>query len=141
MTRGKSLLGGATVLALAGILAAPAWAQPQPRYSTPAEHAQTERLNAEQASVPAIIVVAPDASVEMTGDTDAVVAYNDAVSEANQQAQDRYAAQLRDYETAKQNYQQQLRSYENRKDTYEDRSLTYQDHSAVYDSDLRGEAR
>jgi len=110
------VLGSVASLALAGVMlaAAPSFAQLSPRESTPAERAETERLNAQQASQPDVVVaVRTDDRVPAD-----VAAYNAQVAQANAAAEAQYNAQLKDYQDKKsaydaqhQNYQQQLGAY------------------------------
>jgi len=124
------------------LIVMPCLAQSLPRDSTPAEQAQTDRLNSEQASEPAVIVSAPGAPSFAD-----VATYNAQVAQSNAQAEAQYNAQLQAYqdknnayEAEKQGYQQRLDAYNNRVDAYRDRSTTYEDHSAVYDHDSRASA-
>jgi hypothetical protein len=121
--------------------ATPSLAQSFSRESTPEEKAQTDRLNAQQASEPAIVTVTPE-SVPPAANAADIAAYNAAVAQQNAQAQERYQAQLRDYQSKnqtyqaeKQGYQQQLDSFQNRAQTYGDQRLTYEDRDADFDRD------
>ena len=116
MANRNLVLSGA---ALAGVLlaTAPSMAQTYPRESTPAERAQTERLNAEQASQPDVVIVAR-ADDKVPAD---VAAYNAQVAQANAQSQAQYDAQLRDYQQKKQTYEQQHQNYQQQLGAYQDR--------------------
>jgi hypothetical protein len=138
MRNGNLLLGSVACLSIA--LASPSFAQSLPRYSTPQEQAQTDSLNAQQASEPGIILSVP-ATPPATNPAD-IAAYNAAVMEQNAQAQARYEAQLKDYhnkknayDAEKQGYQQQLDSFQNRAQAYGDQTRAFADRRADFDRD------
>jgi len=114
MTIRNLLLGGAASLAVAALAAAPLNAQSLPRDSTPAEHAATESLNADQASVPGIIVPPPD-PVAQANYQAALNSHNATVA----QQQSQYDAQLKDYQQKNSQYTEQAK-------TYQDQSANYQ---------------
>ena len=127
------VLGSAAGFAMAAaFLVTPSFAQTSPRDSTPAEQAETDRLNALQASEPAIIV--SPAREQNAAD---IAAYNAVVAEANARAQAQYDAQLKDYQDKNSAYQAEKRGYQQQLDSYRDRTVTYDDHAAVYESDSR----
>jgi hypothetical protein len=116
MSQRNLVLGSVASLALTGaILAiAPGYAQSLPRYPTPDEQAQTEALNAEQASAPS---------------TTTVIVPNSA-------AQAQYDAQLKDYrdraDARLKEYQEKTGAYEKQKQDYETLLNRYEDeHSAT----------
>ena len=117
MTLRNLLLGGAASFAVVVLATAPIAAQSYPRTSTPEEHAVTETLNSEQASVPGIIIPPPDPVAE--SNYQAALNSHD-VTVAQQQSQ--YDAQLRDYQQKNSQYTEQAR--------------TYQDQSADYRAEL-----
>jgi len=111
------LLGGAASFAVVVLSAGPMAAQSFPRTSTPQEHAVTETLNAEQASVPGIIIPPADPVAEAN--------YQSALSSHNAtvaQQQSQYDAQLKDYQQKNSQYTEQTK--------------TYQDQSASYKAEL-----
>jgi hypothetical protein len=112
-------LGSVASFAIAGtLIAAPCSAQSLPRTSTPQEQAQTEILNAQQASEPAYIV-SPSAPVERASNADAIAAYNASVAAANAEAQARYQTQLKDYREKSEVYQAQRDDYRQDLDAYQ----------------------
>lgn len=121
MSRRNLALGSAASFALAGavLCAVPSYAQY--RYSTPAEEAQTQTLNAQQATAPTTVVVA----------TSTEPGYDAAIAE-HSAAQSQYDAQLKDYrdkvgayEKQKQDYQQQLEGYNGEHSVYRAESSNY----------------
>ena len=108
------LLGGAASFAVAALTAAPLNAQSLPRYSTPEEHAATESLNSEQASVPGIIIPPQDPAAQ--ANYQSALASHDAMV-AQQKSQ--YDAQLKDYQQKNSQYTEQSK-------TYQDQSASYQ---------------
>jgi len=111
------VLGSAASFAVAGLMlvAGPGNAQNLPRYSTPAEHAQTEALNAQQASEPGIIV--------------ATTPSDDAAYKAQLDAHNQALAQHSNAETQ---YNSQLQQYDAQKKDYQAKSETYQEQAARY---------
>jgi len=99
------VLGSVASFALVGavLATAPSVAQSLPRESTPAERAETESLNAQEASQPGVVV---------TTHQEDVAAYNAQVAQNNAAAQARYNSQLRDYQDKKQAYEQQNQLYQ-----------------------------
>jgi hypothetical protein len=126
------VLGSATSLVAAGALfIAPCFAQSQPRYSTPSEQAQTDSLNAQQASEPGIIVsdnTAANAAHE--GD---IAAYNASVARQNAQAQAQYQAQLQDYQDKKSTFEADKQAYRQELDTYRDPPVVVEEHHVIVD--------
>ena len=110
------LLGGATSFAVVALAGAPLSAQNLPRYSTPEEHAVTESLNSEQATVPGIII--PDDSAAQANYQSALASHDAAV--AQQQAQ----------------YDAKLKDYQQKNSQYTDQAKAYQDQSAAYQAEL-----
>jgi hypothetical protein len=118
MTKRNLVLAAFAGCAFAGVLlaTAPSMAQLHPRESTPAERAETERLNAEQASQPDVIVaVRTDETVPAD-----IAAYNAQVAQDNAQAQSQYNAQLKDYQDKKQSFEQQNQNYQQQLGDYKD---------------------
>jgi len=113
-------------LAVAALSTVPVNAQSFPRYSTPEEHAQTETLNADQASTPGIIVV-PDAAAD--ANYQAALAQHDA-NVAQQKSQ--YDAQIQDYQQKNNQYTEQSKDYRARVDNYAKQYNTYEDQAADY---------
>jgi hypothetical protein len=130
MSQRNFVLGSVASLALAGgmLAALPGYGQALPRYPTPDEQAQTQALNAEQASAAAtttVIVAANPADP----DSSAVIAQTSA-AQAQYDAQlkdyrDRADARLRDYQDKTSAYEKQKRDYDTLLDRYE------QDHSGT----------
>ena len=116
MTLRNLLLGGAASCAVVALTAGPLSAQNLPRYSTPEEHAVTESLNSEQASVPGIII--PDDSAAQANYQSALASHDAMV--ARQQAQ----------------YDAKLNDYQQRNSQYTEQAKTYQDQSASYQAEL-----
>jgi hypothetical protein len=92
-------------------------------HSTPAEHAQTENLNAQvQASNAAADSQAAQQAAEAQAANDAQVAANNAQADANQaqyeQQKQQYQQQLRDNQAAQQNYEDRTRAYYSLRDRY-----------------------
>jgi len=121
------VLGSVASLALVSVAlaVAPAGAQSLPRYPTPAEEAQTQVLNAAQASAPetttTVIVAADDP------------AYTAAVAQ-HSAAQSQYDAQLKEYqdkasayEKQKQDYQRQIEGYQGEHTLYRAQASDYAD--------------
>jgi hypothetical protein len=103
------LLGSAASFAFMGVLlaTAPTMAQLQPRESTPAERAETESLNTQQASEPDIIVgVRTQDQASVPPD---IAAYNAQVAQNNAAAEAQYNAKLKDYQDKKQAYEQRTK--------------------------------
>jgi len=134
MSQRNLVLGSVASLALAGgmIAAAPGYAQSLPRYPTPAEQAQTEALNAEQASAPTTttLIVAPN-----TVDP----GYNAAIAQ-HSAAQSQYDAQLKDYqekanayEKQKQDYQRQIEGYQGEHSLYRAQASNYAEDEHEFD--------
>jgi hypothetical protein len=128
MTQRNLLLAGAASLTVVALVALPVNAQNLPRYSTPEEHAQTETLNADQASVPGI-VVASDPAAE--ANYRAAKAAHDAALAQQQTAQSQYNDQLKDYAQKSNQYTEERRQYQDRVDTYEVQSGQYEDAPSV----------
>jgi hypothetical protein len=127
------VLGSTASLAIAGALfAAPCFAQTQSRYSTPSEQAQTDGLNAQQASEPGIIV--STAAVETSSQAADVAAYNASVAQDNAQAQAQYEAQLRDYQDKKNVFDAQRRAYREELKNYRDHPVVVEEHHVIVDS-------
>ncbi len=115
MSQRNLILGNVASLALAGglLAAVPGYAQSLPRYPTADEQAQTEALNAEQASAPT---------------TTTVIAQNSA-------AQAQYDAQLKDYrdraDARLEEYQERTSAYDKQKQDYQTLLNDYaEDHPA-----------
>jgi hypothetical protein len=134
MSQRNLVLGSVASLALAGamIAAAPGYAQSLPRYPTPAEQAQTEALNAEQASAPTTTTVIVAANAVDPG-------YNAAIAQ-HSAVQSQYDAQLKDYqdkanayEKQKQDYQQRLEGYQGEHSLYRAQASDYieDEHAAI----------
>jgi hypothetical protein len=114
------VLGSVASFVLVGVVlsTAPSIAQSLPRESTPAERAQTEDLNAQQASEPDIIIAArTDEHASVPPD---VAAYNAQVAQANAAAEAKYNSQLKDYQDKKQAYEQQNQNYQQQLGAYKD---------------------
>ena len=134
MSQRNLVLGSVASLALAGVMiaaAAPSYGQSLPRYPTPAEQAQTEALNAEQASAPTTTVVVAANTVDPG--YDAAIAQHSA-------AQSHYDAQLKDYqdkanayERQKQDYQKQLEGYQGEHSLYRAQASDYAEDEHEYD--------
>ncbi len=135
------ILGSVASLALA-VAASPAFAQSPPQYpdfSLPWESAETQSLNAQQASEPGVTVTTATASV--TPDTSADVASNDTSSDvaaynqalAAQQAsqsqfsseQSAYNGQLSDFQAKQSAYQENSQDYQNKLNDYNARMQAY----------------
>lgn len=130
MSQRNFVLGSVASLALAGgmLAAAPGYGQALPRYPTPDEQAQTQALNAEQASAAAATTVIVAANPP-DPDSSAVIVQNSA-AQAQYDAQlkdyrDRADARLRDYQDKTSAYEKQRRDYDTLLDRYE------QDHSGT----------
>ena len=132
MYKRNLVLGSATSLALAGVLlASPCFAQSQPRYSTPAEQAQTDRLNAREASEPGIIVSQPTSNnEEIAAD---IAAYNASVAQQNAQAQAQYQTQLQDYQDKKSAFEAQRQAYRQELENYRDPPVVVEEHHVIVD--------
>lgn len=128
-------LGSVASFAIAGaLIATPCFAQSLPRYSTPQEQAQTDRLNAQQASEPAFIVSssAPARSASNAAD---IAAYNASVAEANAQAQAQYQTQLQDYQDKSATYRAQRENYRQDLDAYQNSPpVIVEEHHVIVDS-------
>lgn len=126
-------LGSVASFAIAGtLIAAPCSAQSSQRYSAPEEQAQTQNLNAEQASEPGFISSSVTGS---SGSSNAdVAAYNASVAEANAQAQAQYQTQLRDYREKKEVYDSQREAYRKDLDTYRDAPVVLEERHVIVDS-------
>jgi hypothetical protein len=128
------VLGSVASLALASALlaVAPGYAQSLPRYPTAAEEAQTDALNAQQASAPATTTVIVAANpVDPT--------YSAAIAQQSA-AQSQYNAQLKDYqdrasayEKQKQDYQAQVESYKGEHTLYRAQASDYAEDEHDYD--------
>jgi hypothetical protein len=123
-------LGRVAIFATAAaFVAAPCFAQSSARYSTPQEQAQTQNLNAQQASEPGFIVPAQSST---PGPSNAdVAAYNASVAEANAQAQARYQAQLKDYQNRKNVYDAQREAYRQDLDAYTGAPPVLEEHHVI----------
>jgi len=135
MTKRNLVLGSVASFALIGAIltAAPSLAQITPRESTPAERAETERLNAQQASAPDVVVAArTDDRVPAD-----VAAYNAQVAQANANAEAQYNAQLKDYQDKKSAYDAQSQTYQQRLGAYQDQlanpPVIVEEHHVVVD--------
>jgi len=135
MTNRNLVLGSVASFALIGAMltAAPSLAQITPRESTPAERAETERLNAQQASAPDVVVAArTDDRVPAD-----VAAYNAQVAQANANAEAQYNAQLKDYQDKKSAYDAQSQTYQQRLGAYQDQlanpPVIVEEHHVVVD--------
>jgi len=134
MSQRNLFLGSVASLVLAGamIAAAPGYAQSLPRYPTPAEQAQTEALNEEQATAPTTTTVIVAAN---TIDP----SYDTAIAQQSA-AQSQYDAQLKDYqeranayEKQKQDYQQKLEGYQGEHSLYRAQASDYMEDEHEYD--------
>jgi hypothetical protein len=126
------VLGSAASLAIASTLfAAPCFAQSQPRYPTPSEQAQTDSLNAREASEPGIIV-SPTVTASASDAAD-IAAYNSSVAQENAQAQAQYEAQLRDYQDKKSTFDAQRRAYRQELNTYQNPPVVVEEHHVIVD--------
>jgi hypothetical protein len=133
MSNRNLVLGSAASLAMASALfAAPCFAQSQLRYSTPSEQAQTDSLNAREASEPGIIV-SPAITVSESNAAD-VAAYNASVAQENAQAQAQYEAQLKDYQDKKSTFEAQRRAYRQELNTYQNPPVVLEEHRVIVDS-------
>jgi hypothetical protein len=117
MSQPNLILGSLASLALSGglLAAAPGYAQSLPRYPTPDEQAQTEALNAQQASAPTTTTVIVAANPTDPG-------YSAAIAQ-NSAAQAQYDAQLKDYrdraDARLKEYQERTSAYDKQKQDYE----------------------
>ncbi len=129
MLRRNLVLGSVTGLALVGavLAAAPGFAQSLPRYPTPAEAAQTEALNAEQASAPATTAV-----IVAANPVDP--AYSAAIAQQNA-AQSQYDAQLKDYQDKASAYDKQNQDYQSRLQDYKGEHTLYRAEASGYAED------
>src|SRR5882724_5060827 len=103
------VLGSVASFAVAGFLSVPVNAQYLPRYSTPEEHAQTERLNAQQATAPSIVITvnpADDAAYR------SALAAHDAALAQQRSAEAQYNAQVQDYQQKNGAYADQKKDYQ-----------------------------
>jgi hypothetical protein len=123
MSQRNLVLGSVASLALVGgmLAAAPGYGQALPRYPTPDEQAQTQALNAEQASTPATTTTV--AANPADPGSSAVIAQNSA-AQAQYNAQlkdyrDRADARLKDYQDKTSAYQKQKQDYDTLLDRYE----------------------
>jgi hypothetical protein len=117
MLRRNLVLGSAASFALVGamVCAASGYAQSLPRYPTPAEQAQTDALNAQQASEPGVIV-----SVNQPDDS----TYRSAL-EQNSTAQAQYDAQVKAYNEKASAYQRQKQDYDSKVADYKARQRDF----------------
>jgi hypothetical protein len=129
MSQRNLILGSVTSLALTGAILAvvPGHAQSLPRYSTPEEQAQTDALNAEQASAPTTTTVIVAANPGDSG-------YSAAIARESA-AQAQYDAQLKDYrdraDARLKEYQEKTSAYDKQKQDYQTLLDKYQNDSAA----------
>lgn len=142
MLKKNLVLGSVASLALA-VAAAPAFAQSPPQYpdfSLPWEQAQTQSLNAQQASEPGIITttgVTASASDVTTG-TSGVVASNDSSSDvvAYNQALQQHATDQSQYASEQSSYDSQVSDYNSKKSAYDSKESAYQQSWSDYQQKL-----
>ena len=133
MSNRNLVLSSAASLAIASALfAAPCFAQPQPRYPTPSEQAQTDSLNAREASEPGIIVSLPVTS--NATDVADIAAYNASVARDNAQAQAQYEAQLKDYQDKRSTFEAQRQAYREELNSYRNPPVVVEEHHVIVDS-------
>ncbi len=129
MSQRNLVLGSVTSLALAGAMlaVAPGYAQSLPRYPTAEEQAQTDALNAAQASAPATSTVIVAANPIDPG-------YSAAIAQ-NSAAQAQYDAQLKDYrdraDARLKEYQEKTTTYDKQKQDYQALLDTYENEHAA----------
>lgn len=129
MSQRNLILGSVASLALAGglLAAVPGYAQSLPRYPTPDEQAQTQALNAEQAS-------AVTTTTGIVAANPADPGYSEAIAQ-NSAAQAQYDAQLKDYrdraEARLKEYQERTSAYDRQKQDYQTLLNDYADHPAL----------
>jgi len=125
------ILGSVASFALACAAALPSYAQSLPRDSTPAEMAETDALNAQQAAEPGIIVT-QGSTVVASDDTGTAVADYDAALTAQSSAQSQYDSQLSDYQQKRNAYDRRQQDYRQKLDNYNRRAEIYRDNTAIY---------
>jgi len=137
MLKRNLILGSAASLAFAFAAAGLSNAQP---YSTPAEHSQTEALNAQQASVPGILpsqdataaAALPGTTVVALNENQndsATLAYNNALA-AQTSAQSQYNSQASSYGTQASGYAMQEQAYQQKLDAYNREKQAYEQNLA-----------
>ena len=128
MLQRNFVIGSVAGLALAGtvLAVAPGFAQSLPRYPTPAEEAQTDALNAEQASAPAAMTVIVAANTDPS--------YSAAIAQHNA-AQSQYDAQLKDYQDKASAYERQKQDYQAQIEGYKDEHALYHAQASDYAED------
>ncbi|HMI97903.1 MAG TPA: hypothetical protein VK479_15435 [Micropepsaceae bacterium] len=133
MSQRNLVLGSVASLALASALlaVAPGYAQSLPRYPTAAEEAQTDALNAQQASAPATTAVIVAANPD-SGYSAAIAQQSAAQSQYNAQLQD-YQDRASAYEKQKQDYQAQVESYKGEHTLYRAQASDYAEDEHEYD--------
>jgi hypothetical protein len=133
MSQRNLVLGSVASLALASALlaVAPGYAQSLPRYPTAAEEAQTDALNAQQASAPATTTVIVAANPD-SGYSAAIAQQSAAQSQYNAQLKD-YQDRASAYEKQKQDYQAQVESYKGEHTLYRAQASDYAEDEHEYD--------
>jgi hypothetical protein len=132
----KNLILGSVASLAVAVALGPAFAQSPPQYpdySLPWEAAETQQLNAQQASEPGIITSNTTASVSTpstagvvasTDNSEDVVAYNQALANSqNDQSQfnsqqSQYNSELNDYNAKQSTFQQSWQDYQNKLSNY-----------------------
>jgi len=129
MSQRNLVLGSVASLTLMGAMlaVAPIYAQSLPRYPTAEEQAQTDALNAAQASAPATSTVIVAANPADPG-------YSAAIAQ-NSAAQAQYDAQLKDYrdraDARLKDYQEKTTTYDKQRQDYQAQLDKYQNEQAA----------
>jgi len=126
MLKRNLILGSAASFALACVAAAPSYAQSLPRYSTPAEMAQTRALNEQQASESGPIATIPGTVVASDG---IATANYDSALAAQSAAQSQYDSQFNDYQQKRSAYDQQRQDYRRKLNAYNAQTNAYLEES------------